>query len=114
MFYNLGTMSHFNTYFHNIGLSWEETLAQCPPGIVPACHNSEESVTVSGPVEGVRLFVESLKEKGIFAREVQSAGVAFHSYFMKDVAPELKMALDKVWLYLCFYLYITTRVFFTF
>ena len=74
----------------------EETLAHCPVGIVPACHNSEESVTVSGPVEDVGRFVDSLKEKGVFAREVQSAGVAFHSYFMKDVAPELKAALDQV------------------
>ena len=53
-------------------------------------------MTVSGPLEGVRRFVENLKEKGIFAREVQSAGVAFHSYFMKDVAPQLRSALEQV------------------
>ena len=77
-------------------MTWEQALQECPPGVVPACHNAEESVTVSGPVAEVKSFVEALKQKGTFAREVQSAGVAFHSYFMKDVAPALKSALDKV------------------
>ena len=66
-------------------------------------------MTVSGPVEGVGRFVESLKETGVFAREVQSAGVAFHSYFMKDVAPQLKLALDQVRFYFLFGLYIEVR-----
>ena len=34
------------------GLSWEECKRRCPPGIVPACHNSEDSVTISGPQVG--------------------------------------------------------------
>lgn len=24
-------------------------MAQCPQGVVPACHNAEDTVTVSGP-----------------------------------------------------------------
>lgn len=31
------------------GLTWEECTAQCPVGVVPACHNSEDTVTISGP-----------------------------------------------------------------
>lgn len=34
------------------GLSWEECKQRCPPGIVPACHNSEDTVTISGPQVG--------------------------------------------------------------
>ena len=78
------------------GLTWQEALEQCPAGVVPACHNSENSVTVSGPIDDVKGFVKQLQEKGTFARLVQSAGVAFHSYFMQDVAPALKSALNKV------------------
>lgn len=29
-----------------VGLTWEECAARCPPGVVPACHNAEDSVTV--------------------------------------------------------------------
>ena len=31
------------------GLTWAECKAQCPEGVVPACHNSEDTVTISGP-----------------------------------------------------------------
>lgn len=68
----------------------------CPKGVVPACHNAEDSVTISGPAESVTKFVQELKAKDIFAREVQSSGVAFHSYYMKEIASSLKQALDKV------------------
>jgi fatty acid synthase len=81
---------------YNIGMTWEEACAQCPPGVVPACHNSEDTVTISGPKEAVTTFVNQLKEKNIFAKEVNSSGVAFHSYYMAKIAPVLKAALDKV------------------
>ena len=42
------------------------------------------------------MFVEKLKSEGIFAKEVNSAGVAFHSYYMTTTAPALKEALKKV------------------
>ncbi|KAL3877568.1 hypothetical protein ACJMK2_035265 [Sinanodonta woodiana] len=79
-----------------VGLSWQEALAQCPPGVVPACHNSIDTVTISGPAEKVDQFVAELQQKGVFAKKVHSAGVAFHSYYMSDIAPALKAALDKV------------------
>ena len=64
--------------------------------MVPACHNSEDTVTVSGPVEAVREFVKELKSRNVFAKEVNSAGVAFHSYYMRDSAHTLKAALAEV------------------
>ena len=78
------------------GLTWKEAKEQCPKGVVPACHNTEKTVTISGPLKDVQDFVKSLKEKGVFAREVNSSGVAFHSYFMNKVAPLLKEKLQKV------------------
>ena len=53
-------------------------------------------MTVSGPKEGVAQFVAVLKERQVFAREVNSAGVAFHSPYMKTVAPALLRELRKV------------------
>uniref|UniRef100_A0AAV2LIZ5 Fatty acid synthase n=1 Tax=Knipowitschia caucasica TaxID=637954 RepID=A0AAV2LIZ5_KNICA len=79
-----------------VGLTWEECKAQCPKGVVPACHNAEDTVTISGPQDAVHRFVQELKEKGVFAKEVRSAGVAFHSYFMASLAPALLAALQKV------------------
>jgi len=36
-----------------VGLSWEEAQKRCPEGVVPACHNGADSVTISGDAEKV-------------------------------------------------------------
>lgn len=41
-------------------------------------------------------FVAKLKKDGVFAKEVRSAGVAFHSHYMASIAPALLSALRKV------------------
>ncbi|XP_029644700.1 fatty acid synthase isoform X1 [Octopus sinensis] len=79
-----------------VGLTWKEAKEMCPEGVVPACHNAEDSVTISGAADLITNFIEELKAKDIFAREVQSSSVAFHSYYMKQIAPALQAALDKV------------------
>ncbi|XP_016070948.1 PREDICTED: fatty acid synthase [Miniopterus natalensis] len=79
-----------------VGLSWEECKQRCPPGIVPACHNSEDTVTISGPQASMSKFVEQLKQEGVFAKEVRTGGFAFHSYFMEGIAPLLLRELKKV------------------
>lgn len=40
--------------------------------------------------------MSELKQQGVFAKEVRSAGVAFHSYYMASIAPALLAALKKV------------------
>ncbi|XP_064351418.1 fatty acid synthase [Camelus dromedarius] len=79
-----------------VGLSWEECKQRCPPGVVPACHNSEDTVTISGPQATMSEFVQQLKQEGVFAKEVRTGGLAFHSYFMDSIAPTLLQALKKV------------------
>ncbi|KAM6473364.1 fatty acid synthase isoform 2-T2 [Liasis olivaceus] len=79
-----------------VGLTWEECRKQCPTGVVPACHNAEDTVTISGSQEAIAKFVSKLKAEGVFAKEVLSAGVAFHSYYMASIAPVLLSALQKV------------------
>lgn len=68
----------------------------CPPDVVPACHNSKDTVTISGSAASVSKFVTDLQKKQIFAKNVNSAGIAFHSYEMTKIAPALKSALAKV------------------
>ncbi len=79
-----------------VGLTWEEAKARCPPGVLPACHNAEDTVTISGPAAAVSSYVKQLQAEGIFAKDVNSAGVAFHSSYMADIAPSLLAALEKV------------------
>uniref|UniRef100_G1PV07 Malonyl-CoA:ACP transacylase (MAT) domain-containing protein n=3 Tax=Myotis TaxID=9434 RepID=G1PV07_MYOLU len=55
-----------------VGLSWEECKRRCPPGVVPACHNSKDTVTISGPQASVSEFVEQLRQEGVFAKEVRT------------------------------------------
>ena len=77
-------------------MTWAEAKRRCPEGVVPACHNSADTVTISGPTKEVSSFVAQLQSEGIFAKEVKSAGVAFHSRYMAMIAPALKENLERV------------------
>ncbi|CAF3488066.1 unnamed protein product, partial [Rotaria sp. Silwood1] len=79
-----------------VGLTWNECKQMCPSDIAPACHNAIDTVTVSGPKESIEKFVEELKEKKIFAKEVACNQVAFHSHYMIEIAPLLKKCLENV------------------
>lgn len=79
-----------------VGLSWEECKRRCPPEIVPACHNSEDSVTISGPPEAINKFVAELTAENIFAKGVKSSGNAFHSKYIAEAGPKLRKALDEI------------------
>ncbi|XP_066991506.2 fatty acid synthase [Anabrus simplex] len=79
-----------------VGLTWEEAKSRCPPEVVPACHNSKDSVTLSGPTDAIAKFVKILQAEGIFAKEVNSSGVAFHSRYIAEAAPKLRKCLDRV------------------
>lgn len=78
-----------------VGLTWEETKNRCPAGVTPACHNAIDTVTISGDAAAVNKFVKMLKEEDIFAKEVNTSGIAFHSTYMAVIAPTLKEALVK-------------------
>lgn len=69
-----------------VGLSTEDLQKILPDGIYIACYNSSSSVTISGPEEVTRIFMEKLQAKGIFAKPVNTGNFAFHSKYIKDVA----------------------------
>ncbi|XP_075559945.1 fatty acid synthase-like [Dermacentor variabilis] len=79
-----------------VGLTWAEARRRCPPGVYPACHNAEDSVTVSGTAEAVENMVAQLQAENIFAREVNSLGVALHSKHIESIGPAFQEALKKV------------------
>lgn len=64
--------------------------------MVAACHNSKDSVTISGPPNSVSDFVTKCKSDGIFAKEVNSSGFAFHSKYIAESEPMLRRSLEKV------------------
>ncbi|XP_072745100.1 fatty acid synthase-like [Anoplolepis gracilipes] len=79
-----------------IGLSWEEAKNICPFDINLACHNSVDSVTISGPSESVKKFVEVLKSKGIFAKMIKCSGIAFHSKYLLPAESKLRASFDMI------------------
>jgi len=55
-----------------IGLSWEETAARLPAGVICACNNAADSVTISGDADKVDALVKTLDAEGVFARVVNT------------------------------------------
>ncbi|KAI8423488.1 hypothetical protein MSG28_012603 [Choristoneura fumiferana] len=79
-----------------VGLTWDETKRRCPPDVFRACHNWTDSVTVSGPPDSVEKFVAELKAEGVFARRVNSAGIAFHSKYIAAAKKQLCTKLNEI------------------
>ena len=79
-----------------VGLSWQQCQQRCPEGVFPACHNSEDSVTISGEFEATNKFVEQLRAENIFAKEVNSCGVAFHSPFIGSISRPMLEKTEQI------------------
>lgn len=79
-----------------VGLSWEEVHKLCPPGIVPACNNSSDSVTIAGLYQQTKAFMLKLREDNVFVKEVDSCGVPFHSPVMSKIASSLSSSLKSI------------------
>uniref|UniRef100_A0A1A9Z5Z9 Fatty acid synthase n=1 Tax=Glossina pallidipes TaxID=7398 RepID=A0A1A9Z5Z9_GLOPL len=79
-----------------VGLSWEEAHKRLPADCFPACHNSAENCTISGPEESIDAVCQKLTAEGVFARAVKSSGYAFHSKYIADAGPKLRKSLEKV------------------
>ena len=77
-------------------MTWDEAKAQCSEGIVPACHNAERSVTISGSADMMVTFVDKLNSEDIFVKEVDSSEVPFHSPHLVKAGKRYQTALQKV------------------
>lgn len=79
-----------------IGMNHNKVQKILPPEIDVACHNSIDSTTISGPEEVVKAFVEELKKKEIFAKEVACSGIPLHSRYIKNMGSNLLNKLNEV------------------
>ena len=81
-----------------VGLTWDKAQQLCAKyaDVTPACDNAEDNVTVSGSAAEVSRLVADMKPQNVFAKEVNSYGVAFHSPVMQKAAPIYLQALKKV------------------
>uniref|UniRef100_A0A1A9WBK1 Uncharacterized protein n=1 Tax=Glossina brevipalpis TaxID=37001 RepID=A0A1A9WBK1_9MUSC len=79
-----------------IGVGYKKIVNFLPKKIEVACHNSADSCTISGPAEDVERFVNELKSKGIFAKEVPCSNIAYHSRYIAHMGPQLLKYLKKI------------------
>lgn len=79
-----------------VGLGYRKIIGMLPLGVEVACHNSADSSTISGPAETVRDFVEQLQAQGIFAKEVNSSNIPYHTKHISSIGDKLKKYLERV------------------
>ncbi|CAH1402775.1 unnamed protein product [Nezara viridula] len=80
-----------------VGLGYEKLKKfGLPETIDIACHNSQDSSTISGPLEDVKQFVKELQDKGIFARGVATGGIAYHSRYIQALGQQFRDELKKI------------------
>jgi fatty acid synthase, animal type len=79
-----------------IAMSYEELKKVLPDDIEIACHNSQESCTISGPYTSIENFVKEMKSKQVLSKIIDSSGVAFHSSLIANCGPLLAERLKKV------------------
>ncbi|XP_023310798.1 fatty acid synthase-like [Anoplophora glabripennis] len=79
-----------------VALSKEDCLKILPDDTYIACQNGKSSVTVSGPEKLIADFAEKLTAQGIFAKKVNTGGLAYHSKYIKDAGPFLYDFVNKI------------------
>lgn len=77
-----------------VGMGYNELKTILPADIDAACHNSAESTTISGPEKSVAAFVAHLKSQDIFAKEVPTSNIAYHSRYVKEIG-DLLLTMTK-------------------
>lgn len=78
-----------------VGASPEEIEPYLEDGVVIACYNSPNSVTLSGDIEAAKLVKEKLDEDKVFVRELKTGGRAYHSHHMQNIGAEYEERLDN-------------------
>ncbi|KAF5869444.1 putative polyketide synthase protein [Botrytis fragariae] len=63
--------------------------------VIVACHNSPESVTLSGDKTALLSVKEALDGDKKFARLLSTGGNAYHSHHMKPLGPEYQTSIEK-------------------
>jgi fatty acid synthase, animal type len=79
-----------------IGIGHEQLNEFVPKEIEMACHNSEDSCTISGPAEIITNFVEKMEKSNYFAKIFYTANIAYHSKYIAEMGSNLLERLKKI------------------
>ncbi|KAG5678935.1 hypothetical protein PVAND_008554 [Polypedilum vanderplanki] len=79
-----------------VGMSSEELEKILSYDIDIACYNAKELITISGNKKVISEFVDQLKSQNIFAKEIECAGVPFHSRHMTVMAKKFEEKLQDL------------------
>ncbi|XP_065221985.1 fatty acid synthase-like isoform X2 [Planococcus citri] len=79
-----------------VGKNYKDIKDILPPEIDISCHNSATNCTISGPTTVVKPFIDLLKNKDIFVREVNTAHIAYHSRYIASAGTPLESFLNKI------------------
>ncbi|KAG7203844.1 hypothetical protein KM043_017900 [Ampulex compressa] len=79
-----------------VGRGYKQMKDICPPELDVACHNSANSCTISGPANSIKKLVVQLQENNIFAKEVHTNNIAYHSRYIAPAGPKLLQYLKEV------------------
>lgn len=79
-----------------VALSKEECSKLLSEDVVIACQNGKNSVTISGPQKSISDIVDKLTAEGVFARKVNTGGLAYHSKYVRDAGPFLYDFVKKI------------------
>lgn len=78
----------------SVGLNYKD-LADLPPSVDIACHNSDDNTTISGTKEDILPFLDKLKARNIFYRVVNSSEIAYHSRQVIPLASTVQKIFEK-------------------
>ncbi|KAF2173407.1 hypothetical protein M409DRAFT_61833 [Zasmidium cellare ATCC 36951] len=78
-----------------VGLGAEEAEPYVEQSIRIACHNSPQSVTLSGDEDAAARVQAKLDKEKIFVRAVKTSGRAYHSHHMKEVGGSYLESLER-------------------
>lgn len=79
-----------------VGLPTEQMNELLPEGIYIACYNASNNVTIAGPENITKDFINTLKNKGVFVREVNNGYIGFHTKYTEDIAERLLWLFSEV------------------
>ncbi|KAL2816619.1 hypothetical protein BDW59DRAFT_166264 [Aspergillus cavernicola] len=79
-----------------LGMGRAEATLYLEDGVVVACDNSPNSVTLSGDKEVLEAVIEQMRldDKGLFVRMLKTDGMAYHSHHMLELGPGYEQQLQ--------------------
>ncbi|XP_026815045.1 fatty acid synthase-like isoform X2 [Rhopalosiphum maidis] len=77
-----------------VGLNYQN-IPDLPSSIDIGCHNSEDNVTLCGPLNDMENYIETLKKQNVFVRTVNSNGIAYHSRMVERQAEFVQKFIEK-------------------